>query len=309
MATSHPLPSLLSCGKPLDASEGAFGWLRESLPTDDGLTERLQEDGYLYLRGLIPVDLVLRVREQVLGELRERGLLAGEDFVKLGATISAFQPELVEQNVDVTRVMFGEELHAMMERLHGEPVMHYQYVWFRSLGRGMGTAPHCDVVYMGRGTHRIFTSWVPFGAVDPMLGGLMILEGSHQRRDLTGDYLAADVDSYCVNGPAAEKIAKGEMHWEHYQKPGESWDGSFSHDPAELQKMFGGRWLTAREYQPGDVLIFTMGTVHASLDNQTDRLRISSDVRYQPVSEPVDERYAGDSPIAHGIEAKRGRIC
>ena len=160
MADSPVSQALFACGKPLDSSETAFGWLRESLPSEAGLAERLHEDGYLYLRGLIPNELISTVREQVLGELRDRGLLEGEDTVREGAKISAFQPELVEQNLDVTRVMFGEELHTMMEQLHGEPVMHYQYVWFRSLGRGMGTAPHCDVVYMGRGTHRIFTSWV-----------------------------------------------------------------------------------------------------------------------------------------------------
>ena len=70
----------------------------------------------------------------------------------------------------------------------------------------------------------------------------------------------------------------------------------------------GGRWLTA-DYQAGDLLIFSIRTVHASLDNGSDRIRLSSDTRYQRADEPADERWIGDAPIAHGRAAKRGRIC
>jgi len=53
-----------------------------------------------------------------------------------------------------------------------------------------------------------------------------------------------------------------------------------------------------------------MHTVHASLDNKTeDRIRFSSDSRYQPVSLPADERWVGENPIAHSMAGKRGRIC
>jgi hypothetical protein len=49
----------------------------------------------------------------------------------------------------------------------------------------------------------------------------------------------------------------------------------------------------------GDALIFGMFTMHASLNNESDRFRISSDTRYQLASEPVDERWVGDQPLAH----------
>jgi hypothetical protein len=70
----------------------------------------------------------------------------------------------------------------------------------------------------------------------------------------------------------------------------------------------GGRWLTG-EFRAGDLLTFSMYTVHASLDNQSKSIRLSSDTRYQLASEPVDERWIGENPIAHGLAAKRGRIC
>ena len=68
------------------------------------------------------------------------------------------------------------------------------------------------------------------------------------------------------------------------------------------------RWLTT-DYQLGDLLVFGMYTMHASMDNHTNRLRLSTDTRYQLASEPVDERWIGEEPIAHGPEAKKGIIC
>ena len=59
----------------------------------------------------------------------------------------------------------------------------------------------------------------------------------------------------------------------------------------------------------GDLLTFTLGTVHASLDNHSDRIRLSSDSRYQRASEPADERWIGPSPLGHSRAAKRGRVC
>ena len=59
----------------------------------------------------------------------------------------------------------------------------------------------------------------------------------------------------------------------------------------------------------GDMLVFSMFTVHTSLDNHSDRIRISSDTRYQLASEPVDERWVGENPPAHGPSIKQGMIC
>jgi len=49
--------------------------------------------------------------------------------------------------------------------------------------------------------------------------------------------------------------------------------------------------------------------VHASLDNQTDFVRLSSDTRYQRASQPADARWVGENPAGHGPRAKQGMIC
>ena len=85
-------------------------------------------------------------------------------------------------------------------------------------------------------------------------------------------------------------------------------DGSYSTDASAARQELGGRWLTA-EYRMGDLLVFGMYTMHASSDNRSNRIRLSSDSRYQLASDPVDERWIGDDPPIHGIRAKRGMIC
>ena len=39
--------------------------------------------------------------------------------------------------------------------------------------------------------------------------------------------------------------------------------------------------------------------MHTSLNNNTNRYRISADTRYQLASEPVDERWIGRKPKGH----------
>jgi hypothetical protein len=49
--------------------------------------------------------------------------------------------------------------------------------------------------------------------------------------------------------------------------------------------------------------------MHASMDNHTRSFRVSTDSRYQLASEPVDERWVGKNPLAHGPQGKLGMIC
>lgn len=140
-----------------------------------------------------------------------------------------------------------------------------------------------------------YTSWTPLGDVSWAMGGLMILEGSHRIAAIQNRYGQMDVDRYYTNRKTAPLYASGQK----------AWSGALSHNPVSLQRRYGGRWLT-NEFKAGDVLIFGMFTVHASLDNHSRQIRLSADSRYQLASEPVDERWVGAEPIAHSPDAKRG---
>ena len=125
---------------------------------------------------------------------------------------------------------------------------------------------------------------------------------------------STDVDLYCENKGDAQEIverARAEgRNLTHQERASVKWNssGSYSSNAIATRKKLGGRWLVS-EYEMGDLLIFSMYTLHSSSDNHSKQYRISSDTRYQLASDPVDERWIGDDPPAHGIRAKRGMIC
>jgi hypothetical protein len=307
--TQVETPSLTSVGRKLDTSEKAFGELRDSsllAGNAEELRVRMEQDGYLFLRGFFKREDVLEARAVIVERLAAEGLLEpGTDpmdaIVREGAH-SAFRPDLVKDNVPLHRLLYEGVMMDFYRDFFGEAVRHYDFTWLRAMSPGHGTQPHCDVVYMGRGTRdKLLTAWVPLGDVSLTLGGLMILEGSHHQHELLKNYLERDVDAYCTNGRHAAEIEAGKKLW--------AWGGHLSKDPATLREKLGGRWLTT-EFEAGDLLTFTMRTVHGSLDNQSgNRLRFSSDSRYQPASLPADERWIGERPPGHSLAGKRGRIC
>ncbi|MDF2653384.1 MAG: phytanoyl-CoA dioxygenase, partial [Paenibacillus sp.] len=128
---------------------------------------------------------------------------------------------------------------------------------------------HYDIVYMGRGTHNVYTVWSPLGDISYEMGGLAICLGSHRFEELKASYGSKDADRDGVN---------------HY-----------TGDPLVITEKFGGQWATT-EFQAGDVLIFGMFLMHCSLENTTNQYRISVDARYQSMNEKVDERWSGKKP-------------
>ncbi len=298
-----------SNGHLLDSSDEALGELRESsylIGSAEGLRARMEEDGYLFIKGFFKRDDVLAARWVVVERLMAEGFLQPgtdpmEGIVKTGGN-SHFRPDLTKANEPLERLLYSGVMMDFYREFFGEPIRHYDFTWLRAMTPGNGTRPHCDMVYMGRGAReKLLTAWVPLGDASQRLGGLMILEGSHLKHELLRPYLERDVDNYCKNGRHAAAIEAGKKDWE--------WDGSLSKNPATLRQKLGGRWLTT-DYEAGDLLTFTMYTVHASTDNQTaDRMRFSSDSRYQPASLPADDRWIGENPPGHGLAGKRNRIC
>jgi hypothetical protein len=307
MSTATALPQLYSYGHALDMDDDKVGLLRDSSDAADDVVElrrRFAEDGYLYMRGYLDRDEVLGARASLANRLAETGVLDPAfptmDAVCKPGSGYVFKPEITQGNAEVQRLLYSGRLVEFYEKFYGEPIRHYDFTWLRAIGPGKGTNPHCDLPYMGRGTHRHMTCWMPYGDISFELGGLMVLERSHQRLDLLENYIFRDVDAFCENKPAEADRAKN---------GGWTFTGTLSHNPPIVRNKFGGRWLTT-EFRAGDFLTFGMFLVHASLDNRSDnRLRISSDSRYQRASEPIDERWVGPNPPGHTNAGKRGRIC
>jgi hypothetical protein len=296
---------LTSCGYELDTSATSFGELRKSsdmLGDADALRERMREDGYLYLPNYLDRDLVLEARQVVTAKLAAEGHLdLGTDTMEAVAQPGSqlrFKPDLADNNEPLHRLLYSGRLMEFYERLLGGAVRHFDFTWMRAVAPGGATRPHCDIVFMGRGTQNLFTAWTPLGDISLEIGGLMILENSHRLQRIGNSYGRKDVDSYCANRKDAKQYASGEKRW----------GGWLSPNPVLLRERLGGRWLTS-EFHAGDLLTVGMFTIHASLDNHSDRIRLSSDSRYQLASEPFDERWVGEAPVGHSSAGKRGRIC
>lgn len=317
------LPRLTALGHELDTSPAAFGWLQPSNDALDDptvLRDRLATEGYLYFRDVLDKEAILTARRSVMDKLAADGLLHPDhDPIEgivhpdrfdpyprpAGATPksrpSPFRPDLAKDDPAVRAVVFGDQLAGFYAALFGEPVRHFDYIWVRLLGPGTGTPVHCDWVYMSRGSPQLLTCWIPYGEVPLEVGGLCLLERSHRQADRIRHYLDKDVDAYCSNDPKQAKAVGEEGKHSH--------PGWLSRRPDTLPAKFGSRWLTAETWRPGDFLTFNMAMVHGSLDNRSDRLRLSTDTRWQPASQPADERWVGANPVGHGLAGKRGRIC
>jgi len=301
-------PRLLAHGAELDTAPESFGVLRASsdvVGDEHALRERMSEDGYLYMPGYLDRDEVLQARHEMTRRLAAEGQLDlrfphEESIAASGSTVK-FHPDLAKGNAPLQQVLYSGRMIEFYERLLGEAVRHFDFTWVRAVSPGTGTPPHCDHVYMGRGTDTLYTAWVPLGDVSLEMGGLMVLENSHKIERLRDNYCRKDVDSFCTNrrdDDYADMGGGGNIRS----------GGWLSNKPAKLRERLGGRWLT-NEFRAGDLLTFSTFLVHASLDNQTNHIRLSSDSRYQRASEPADERWIGVEPIGHGRAAKRGMIC
>ncbi len=262
-----------------------LGELRDSQALRDdpvALRSLLAEDGYLLMRGLIKPAKVAAARTAILYHMSEHeGLEPGSrplDGVmgQYGKSVGLMGRKAITHQPDVRAVLESPELFDFYRALFDEPALTFDYKWLRAVGHEEFTGAHYDVVYMGRGSDRLTTCWLPLGDIKLEQGVLAICVGSH-------------------NSPGFEKLRRtyGRMDVDRDRV-----DGWFSRDPMEIAEKFGGRWCTT-EFRAGDILTFGMYTMHASTTNVTDRWRLSCDIRFQPAADPVDERWIGDNPRSH----------
>ncbi len=259
--------------------------LREShdmLDNPKALRERMTADGYLLLRGLHERETVLTARRQLLEKLSAKGMLAPNTPLMAGI----FNPDYPEPtstgsmgNKALTRmpafkaVVEGAPVMDFFRRFLGGDALTFDFKWLRTAGPGSASPIHCDIVFMGRGTQNLYSCWTPFGDVSLDMGPIVFCLGSHRFDNVRKTYGKADVDADLI-------------------------EGHFSDNPSDIVERFGGRWATTT-FEAGDVVIFSMFLMHASLRNTSNNIRITADTRYQLAEEPADERWIGENPKGH----------
>ena len=250
---------------------------------DDGaaLRARLEDDGFLLIRGLHDANQVLGVRREILTRLQERGQLDDgaplmDGVVKPGLqTTTSVRGQEHLKTQSLRDLLYSDRAHQFFGRLFDAPAKPYQFQWLRAAGPGAGSPIHADLPYMGRGTHNLCTLWTPLGAMTPQMGPLAVCLGSNHWPQVRDKYAHSDVDR-------------------------DGHGGIFTEDSGELVERFGGQWATTI-FEPGDAMILGMYLLHGSLANGSDKFRISCDTRYQPAAEPMDDRWSGAEPRGHEL--------
>ena len=266
---------------------GEFRDSRHLLGDVPALRARMQEDGYLLLRGLIDRDKVLARGVPDLEYMEaQHALTPGTPVLEAvmppgGHSVQMMGRKGIAHHEDVLAVLEGEELFGFFDAYFDEPSLTFNYKWLRGVGNEQYTGAHYDFVYMGQGSLNLHTVWIPFGDIPVDHGTLAMCAGSHSL-------------------PAFEPLRQTYGRMDVDRDRTEGW---FTKDPMEIVEMFGGQWQTA-PFFAGDAILFGMHFMHTSTTNLTNRFRLSCDVRFQPASEPADSRWIGDSGSGHTVHGQ-----
>ena len=277
------LQDAISQGQPIPS--GMLGELTESsalFPDTGALKAQFDADGYLFLRGLHDPDRVLAARAEVFGRLEAigeiappaaEGIATGESHrTEAVADLGAFWRS-VSEGPRLRAVTHGARIREIVGTVRGERVRPHDYIFLRPAPVGRSTGPHCDYPFFTRATEQVVTVWTALGPVPIGDGPLVVVEGSHRFADLVEATRGFDVAR-----DSGRTATRAENH-------------------VAFARSRGARLLSA-DFGPGDIVIFGMFTWHGALDNHSacGRVRLSSDVRFQPVGAAEDPRYFGPDP-------------
>jgi ectoine hydroxylase-related dioxygenase (phytanoyl-CoA dioxygenase family) len=310
--------------------DGLLGPMRES-SLADGHTElaaRMSRDGYVLLRQAVPAADVARARAEVFGRLAEVGEIRADVQVEGAAAgvvtgrsvrremypnpdaISGFWRS-VNEGAALRAMSGGAPLKRAAEAVMGEPAVGHDYTYVRAVAPGLSrqTGLHCDHSFFGTRLAKretLVTTWVAMTCIQPVDGGLFVVENSH-RFDDCRDAIEG------VEAVARPGFPSGEPPWlsdpqylKRLQDVGAE-PSRVTHIDWEDAPRFalsrGSRLLTAMAaYQPGDVVVFSQWLLHGALDanNARGRARLSLDVRFHAADGGHDSRYMGANPSGTG---------
>lgn len=241
------------------------------------LKSHFEKEGYVFIRNALDRKKVLDVRRQyfvrypqamLVGDPGE-GIFSGKtpadwpDHGRKGHPAFEFV-----QSSAFLELCETPELYLLSQMVLGVPsVKRIKRTPLRSFFKGTSASrAHTDLAYLSQGTSNVATIWVPIGHCTQKMGSLAYLEGSHY------------IDSKKLFETFHDKSDR--MRGKH-----------ITHDLNLLSKSTGRKWLTA-DFAPGDIVAHLPQIVHASLDCQTDAMRLSADVRFYPENEVADPRWS-----------------
>ena len=249
------------------------------------LRQQIDSAGYLLLRGFFDSAQISRARREILNYMSLQGALQPGTAIDQAVASSdrrgiRFTHSVVQQLPGFLAVVNSDPIMSFFDSFLGGPSMSLDHKWLRATPPGHNTGAHYDVVYMGAGSKELYTVWTALDDIPLEMGPLAVCLDSHQHQRLRETYGASDAHQNLLEG------------W-------------FSDDPYELMEKLSFRWAST-SFQAGDIMIFGMYLMHGSLDNMSDRFRLSCDTRYQLADAEVDWRHMGENPDQ--IPKAEGRI-
>jgi len=284
--------ALTANGKSLSTAPDRLGRLTPFDPACGIAAARsfYQENGYVWLKGLLDREDVLAFRGWVFSKLARSGLIEpGSDPSTGVASTGLFDKQMADRRLmslvrsaayegfcaqpRLTRFM--DELLSGLSYLHKRKLMR-----FTLPGSTTATPAHYDLVYLRGGTSRIATAWIPIGDTPVEMGGLVYLEGSHRVGvEMEAEFARANSGLTPEERISAYNRNMGEGGW-------------ISKDLPDMAERFNARWLVA-DYEAGDVVLHSPFMIHASTENRDPDglIRLSTDIRFQNVDDEIDARW------------------
>lgn len=267
---------MIALALPSVAISDTFARFEDATPlleSPQALRERGERDGYLFFKQLLPAADLKPLRDEMLDIVASHGwlqpMLDAPDQINLDA-LSQVPAEQMRTDIGVSSAAYDDvqrlesfhhlphhpRLLALYRTLFGEEVLVHPRHIARMITAHPAmhpTPPHQDFPLV-QGTQNTWTCWFPLADCPRAMGSLSVLRGSHQK-----GYLP--IQPAMGAGSITAQLCVGESDWV---------EGDFA---------------------AGDVLTFPSTTVHKALPClYKDRIRLSLDVRYQPVSAPIEAK-------------------
>ena len=240
---------------------GEFQTANHLLNDFEKMKATFREEGYLFFRNVLEADAVLKVKQDFVEVLQKQGVVkTGEsEPIWTGAGLDQIDDNALYALDSYQELLDRESSLLFFEKIFGEPVFMYRNTDIRfALPKDEKhlTPSHQDHFFI-RQTNRFRTAWIPLMNIEREVGGLTLAARSHES-GLLEHVEHETAYSYIFRGRKQRGVP-----WERIQQ----------------------NWLTAN-YRPGDLLLFHSLMIHRALPNTSDRIRLSLDARYQPISEP-----------------------
>ena len=272
------------------------------------LRARLDQDGYLYLKNVVPRPAVVRAFTDVANQLAENGwtrecdakaqvarngfsynvpfLLGGDDANGEKNGVEALPPlrSPIRMTKNMMQVVVGTSAMAVARQVFGGGVQAMDHNDLEMVHPGEASGFHMPAVYTNRGTQLLLNAWIPLHDCPLATGGIVLAQGSNSAAayaNIRRTYGAHEVQGGDVRG-----------------------DGCFTQDPEELLPY--GCPLVTSAFECGDIVLSTVYTMQSMLTNRSDTWRLSFTSRWMMEGDDVgpDPRYAGAG--ATGLSAWRG---